>query len=460
MKIIIKPDRPIATSGQATGNVQVCNQIYKPSFYNYLTTLENGVAVLYNVLSGAMFEVSPEEMDCLRLLESEGYTHLSEDMKNTLVENSFLIPAETNELAIIREGNLARRFDPNKYILCIMPTLDCNFDCKYCYEPQPREKGFLQSDVREGIKQYLEKIVPNATSLSVPWYGGEPMLDFPLIEEVNRYALTLCEKQGCQFTSDITTNGYLFTDAIVQKIDDLHIKYIQITVDGPKVVHDKYRYLCDGSGTFDVIFENILKILRYTQATIFLRINVDVNNYQHIPELLAMIPEEFRSKRLRLFFRSIVPRGAEFAGDEKVEELQSKYVTDLFVSSLKEGFHIYVPRIKNVGNYCESCLSNHYIVHPTGKLFKCTVELGDNDSIGTLLANGEIALNQARANKWLAEAAGDDLKCTQCQFLPLCQGGCRRQKVNGIYQCPPQSRNLQGFANVLYHAAIFNRAVD
>ena len=84
--------------------------------------------------------------------------------------------------------------------------------------------------------------------LSVAWYGGEPLLAFDTIctltGQFRNLGLTY-EKAG------LVNNGYLLDDEKINKLNDLMIASIQITLDGPREVHHTRRVLANGGPTFD-----------------------------------------------------------------------------------------------------------------------------------------------------------------------------------------------------------------
>ena len=67
--------------------------------------------------------------------------------------------------------------------------------------------------------------------------------------------IEICDKYGVRYQANIITNGYLLNKEIVKELEDIHVKHIQVTIDGPKDIHDKRRFLKGKQGTFDKIFK-------------------------------------------------------------------------------------------------------------------------------------------------------------------------------------------------------------
>ena len=58
----------------------------------------------------------------------------------------------------------------------------------------------------------------------------------------------------------MTTNGFFLDKTMFDMLYKLKIYNYQITIDGEKEHHDKYRVTHNGKGTYDVIMSNLLNI--------------------------------------------------------------------------------------------------------------------------------------------------------------------------------------------------------
>ena len=97
----------------------------------------------------------------------------------------------------------------------------CNLKCKYCgygyfYETHgKREDKFLQFDVAKRLIDYLYDIWTNHQAASSPhkivfgFYGGEPLMNMSLIEQIVAYLESLPTIPGVKYGYAMTTNGML-----------------------------------------------------------------------------------------------------------------------------------------------------------------------------------------------------------------------------------------------------------
>ena len=103
----------------------------------------------------------------------------------------------------------------------------------------------------------IEKHLGGVKYLSVAWFGGEPLVGMPVIESLSQRIIALCKEKNVQYSASIITNGYLLTKEVAEKLKEYHVRSAQITVDGPKEIHDTRRPMANGQGTYDVIMEHL-----------------------------------------------------------------------------------------------------------------------------------------------------------------------------------------------------------
>ena len=143
-------------------------------------------------------------------------------------------------------------------------TQNCNFRCKYCIyseEHNVRQRSHstehMSWEVAKKAVDFLWSHSVDSKSVNVGFYGGEPLLEFPLIRRVVEY----CEERfyGKDLTFTITTNGTLLSDEIIHYFE-AHDISLMISLDGPKEINDKNRVYADGRGTYDVVMERIARL--------------------------------------------------------------------------------------------------------------------------------------------------------------------------------------------------------
>lgn len=143
-------------------------------------------------------------------------------------------------------------------------TQDCNLRCVYCiYQDHYLEKRNYSSkemstDIACKAIRFLKEHSSENNYVSIGFYGGEPLMKFPLIKECVRYAKEVFpSNQKLRF--NITTNATLVNHDIAEYLMNQGFS-VTISLDGPEEFHDRFRIDKKGSGSF-VKTLNGLKLL-------------------------------------------------------------------------------------------------------------------------------------------------------------------------------------------------------
>ncbi len=172
-------------------------------------------------------------------------------------------------------------------------TKQCNLRCKHCYAnagplPAPDE---LSLEERFKVIDELDEAGVAAISFS----GGEPLInkDFWKVAE---YA----HKKG--FYISIATNGTLISKKVAVRLKEVGVRYVEISIDGPREFHDKFRGL---NGAFDMSIKgakNVKEVgLQLGIATVATK-----GNLKLIPDIIK-IAREVNADRFIVF--NFVPTG-------------------------------------------------------------------------------------------------------------------------------------------------------
>ena len=137
---------------------------------------------------------------------------------------------------------------------------------------------------------FVKKHIAGVKSLYVTWFGGEPLIGMPVIEELSRQLIELCEEKEITYSAGIVTNGYLLTKENAERLKECQVGRVQITIDGPKEIHDVRRPLVNGNGTYDIIMKNIMDVKEV--LPISLRINVDYDNIAEANKVMNFLREK------------------------------------------------------------------------------------------------------------------------------------------------------------------------
>lgn len=400
-----------------------------PSRYNLRTIGHDGTYIVWNSHSGAISLFNLQQRQAVQALLNSGYIGEPKGIVKYLSERGFLIPKGTNEYRQIQLGFGQMHYRQNILELILLASEDCNFRCTYCYEDFAR--GTMAPSVREGIKRLIEKRAQHLRYLTIGWFGGEPLYGFKAMEDLAPFFVEIADRYSIKYFSHITTNAYLLTPDVAEKLLAWKVVNYQITLDGLREQHDRKRPARDGSSTFDTILSNLCALKqREENFKVRIRINYDRENYPHLEELLSLLEQNFGDDRRFVVAFHGVGRwgGANDANlavcGPKEGEVARERLRMLALSKGLETSGTLRDQHSAGKNVCYAARPYNFTIGADGKLMKCTVLLDktDHNIVGQLTPEGEMILNRDNYALWVEPSFTSDTVCQKCALLPTCQG--------------------------------------
>ena len=297
-----------------------------------------------------------------------------------------------------------------KLQLILMPTEACNFSCSYCYEALTH--GKMEPQVASGVKNLLSRRAPNLDSLTLSWFGGEPLLAVAVMEDILKHTQSLIAgNPRLRLFSDITTNGYLLSRLLFERLLDLGISQYQITLDGPAKWHDKKRRLANGRGTFRFIWKNLMAMREVQRDFLVLvRLHVDRDNYRSLPKFIEEYSRAFvDDARFKLFLRRISHFGGLNDPTLPVFEDGEGKIRELALSKLAGNLHIANITSKHFEYICSAARANCFVVRADGCLNKCSLVLNEEmNQVGRIREDGCLELDVSRMRGWIRGIVSGD----------------------------------------------------
>jgi uncharacterized protein len=147
-------------------------------------------------------------------------------------------------------------------------TNQCNLSCQYCYEfgadklatPEGKPK-FMDRETAKASVDFLLARSGGRRTVHITFFGGETLMNFPLLKEVVGYANEQAAAQGQHMDFSLTTNATLLTPAIIQFLSENRIG-VTVSIDGPKEMHDQLRVFANGRGSYDIIEPRVRALIQ------------------------------------------------------------------------------------------------------------------------------------------------------------------------------------------------------
>ncbi|MEI7883777.1 MAG: thioether cross-link-forming SCIFF peptide maturase [Clostridia bacterium] len=139
--------------------------------------------------------------------------------------------------------------------LCMNVAHDCNLNCHYCFASQGDfggERKLMPVEVGKQAVDFLLKHSGSRTLCEMDFFGGEPLMAWPMVQEVVLYGEAEADRLGKKFHFTMTTNGVLLTTAVQNFLNQHEISTV-LSLDGRKEVHDRMRPTWTDAGSYDLI---------------------------------------------------------------------------------------------------------------------------------------------------------------------------------------------------------------
>src|SRR5262249_3153082 len=219
----------------------------------------NRTHFVYLVPSGAIFalnnlgleildhirEVNPTRDELVGFLVERGYEAVEIDAALMELEHAEAITASVCEAEGLPQPPKVpvKRFPLQRIVLNI--TNQCNLACTYCYEYSPdkisKTEGkpkYMTAAVAESSIDMLIKESEDRPSVHVTFFGGETLLNFPMLRSSVDYAKRKCAEAGKHVEFSLTTNATLLTEQVVDFLAE-HKVGVTISIDGDRELNDK-----------------------------------------------------------------------------------------------------------------------------------------------------------------------------------------------------------------------------
>lgn len=320
--------------------------------------------------------------------------------------------------------------------LVIHLTNDCNMRCQYCYA----NGGNYLSDRDMMDKQTLDKLLEVFfkefdTINNIQFFGGEPLMNYPLLEYACKKINQLAEDRGYTIGFGIVTNGTL----IDKKFIDLVKKYkIQVTIsyDGNPKVNDIMRRMKNGKGSSDIILEKAKWLKEETGEPNTIEATY---NQHHIDNSISIMDVvNHIQKELPDTYIHLVPAGGTDETDFAIENLEifpdsiheivarKKDDNQFFVYSLAHRIFIALEnREINIPNICDAGFGT-MSVSTKGQVYPCFMFTDNDELCYGNITNKELFKSpkfieiKNKINNFSVKSNNEE--CQNCFIKSLCNG--------------------------------------
>ncbi len=334
--------------------------------------------------------------------------------------------------------------------LCLHVAHTCNLNCSYCFASQGKYHGQRALMTPEVGRQALDFLVAHSGSrrnLEVDFFGGEPLMNWPVVKELVAYARSLEAAHHKNFRFTLTTNGVLLDDEVTEFCNrEMH--NVVLSLDGRREVHDRFRKDYAGRGSYDTVVPRFQRFVEkrgdksyYIRGT-YTHYNTDfTQDIFHMADLgfreLSMEPVVCSPEDPCALTQEDLPvlfRQYEILAEEMLRRHRQgrPFTFYHYMLDLRHGPCIY-KRIAGCGSGTE-----YMAVTPWGELYPCHQFVGDERySLGNVwegVTRPQVQEEFRACNAYTRPECGD------CWARLYCSGGCAANSyhasgsVQGVYR--------------------------
>ena len=399
---------------------------YKTSLYNTYFEFNNS-KYLYNSHSGLFCEID----DCMyEYLETISLNQNPESKAefSYLSQKGVIIRDDINEFNLIHVRNLTEQFSnsPSQLDFVIATTRGCNYRCKYCFEGQTHSNIEMNAETQEATVRFIISTLENCkscTRIHITWFGGEPLLNTPCIENISGKLIDYCNQHSVKYSASIITNGLLLNEKCIVFLETQMVNSIQVTIDGDEDVYGYYKGTAPEN--FEKVVNNICAIPQRIKVS--LRFNTDKDNYESVKKAALLIIDridESRKKNMIMYLAPIEYRRKKSISMATLNELNYDFSTMLLNNRMYDSILGNIPQPRYVS--CGALKKNNYAIDSNGNLVKCEHYIGDDDKASGDVVNGPCFANSEM--EFYKTTVKD--KCRKCSLYPVCRGGCMERLIN------------------------------
>ena len=322
--------------------------------------------------------------------------------------------------------------------LILRITEHCNLRCRYCYAA-PFDTGCTAAltgsasntaahsspadMTAELALSAVSLCCPEGGSLSIQFTGGEPLLNFPVIEAVYAFG----QKTNRKLSLSIQTNGPLLTPDICRRLAAMNCA-VGVSLDGIADAN-RLRLFSNGQAAFPAVIQGIRNLgdagLRCNLTTVITKINV-----RHLGQLpdLALYLGNVSGIGLDLFrplgrgkAENLSPTEADLTDGLKTLIARTKEIRSAGISFRLRELERLKKRLACIGCdaiYCYAQTDQSLAVDAAGDCWPCSSLAGDDSYC---LGNLKDGLPAPPRSSLHLEAPPD---CAACAAFSYCKGGC------------------------------------
>ena len=321
-------------------------------------------------------------------------------------------------------------------ILSLFLTLDCNFNCRYCYAA-PHSKNYMNlTTATKAVELATNHTKKNGeTIFGLRFFGGEPLMNWKLIPCIVDFCKNGNFLSGLEIAYGIATNGSLLTPEKCDFFSE-HDFGVGISIDGPELINDNNRKTIGGHGTYRRVLKKI-EMARQRDLRVSLALVADPSTISELSQSIRYLHEQTGCSFFTISFNIHVTWN-----DDQLSQLRDAYlnIARYYAEMFNSGKPVQIDFLNNKinvllrGGFIRDSLCDigrtDLAVTPDGLIYPClrlaAMDPEGTTSIGSLEdgidENKLTSLKVTCDARYLPESR--PARCTPCLHSNSCLNWC------------------------------------
>lgn len=314
----------------------------------------------------------------------------------------------------------------------------CNLRCSYCYGGAKFSRPMDPAVMRRAVDLALAQSPP---SLTVSFFGGEPLLHVDLVEETMAYVedrIARSRLPRVPLGYVVNTNGTTVDERVIRLLAPPRRVGVFVSLDGPADLHDRNRVDCTGRGSHAQVAANLARLRGH-----------------HIPYSLVAVFRPDGAGRLGDVVRALAaerPDTILLAADLRAPWTEEAIVVlrqglaaagAVWTEAFRQGqalrlepFHTKVLTHLHQGIPCpERCrlAGESFAVAPSGRIYPCAQMIGEDSSDELIIGTVATGLDRRRIAELQEKKDRVEETCRPCALRERCPShcGCQQWHLTG-----------------------------
>lgn len=364
----------------------------------------------------------------------------------------------------------------------------CNLACKYCFlgnNDCAKRSNFLMENMSaetadKAINFFIRQI--KASGLDVEenkpvliFYGGEPMVNFEILEYAATRINELREKEQCirNIEMSMVTNGLLLNEEKVRRLHELGVA-IAISIDGFTEEANSMRVDVAGKPVFSQILEK-LDMCKAMGVDVSLSVTLSEETIKNTKDILKLVD----TYGVKAFGFNIMMSSDTFVLPQSYNEAAAQFIIDEFIELRERGIYEdrMMRKLKSFSKAqvyfsdCAATTGGQIVIAPNGQVGICHGCLHNKQYFVAHIDDDDfVAVKDKNFIEWSQLTPINHEECMECPALGICGGGCPINAMhlkpgNTIHSiderfCVHSKKTLEFFIRDLYRIIVSEQTSD